>query len=138
MSNRGGYEAAVKEIQARNQPLLEGFRAWLETSDASEDVIEKHMDAILFFAEYLVYYEPLKRLDMTIGPDFGMFFSDWFPRQAAWSSSTGEGEYLAAFKSFFGWMGETGGISPEVATGILGALVDRDGPIPNQDDYWIA
>jgi hypothetical protein len=35
-------------------------------------------------------------------------------------------------------MGETGGISPEVAAGILAALEDRDGLIPNRNDCWIA
>jgi hypothetical protein len=138
MSNPGDYDAQVEEIQDHNQPLLEGFRTWLEASGASKDAIEKHVETILFFAEYLVYYEPLKRLDMTTGPDIGMFFSDWFPRQAAWSSSAGESEYLAAFEIFFRWMGETGGISPEVAAGILAALEDRDGLIPNRNDCWIA
>ena len=75
---------------------------------------------------------------MTTGPDIGMFLIDWFPRQAAWSSSAGETEYLSAFEIFFGWMAETGSISPQVAAGILGALADRDGLIPNRNDCWIA
>jgi len=138
MSNSGDYDAEVKEIQAHNQPLLEGFRTWLEASDASEDAIEKHVEGILFFPEYLVYYEPLKRLDMTTGPDIGVFSSDWFPRQAAWSSGAGETEYLGTFEIFFGWMGQTGSISPQVVAGILAALEDRDGPIPNRNDCWKA
>jgi len=75
---------------------------------------------------------------MTTGSDIGMFLSHRFPLQAAWSSSAGETEYLSAFEIFFGWMGETGSNSPQVAAGILGALADRDGLIPNRNDCWIA
>jgi len=54
MSNLGDSDAEAKEIQAHNQPLPEGFRTWLEESDASEDAMEKHVKGILFFAKYLV------------------------------------------------------------------------------------
>lgn len=75
---------------------------------------------------------------MTTGPDIGMFLCDSVPRQEAWSSSAGESEYLATFEIFFRWMGETGGIAPEFAVGILAALADRGGLKPNRNNCWIA
>jgi len=53
-----------------------------------------------FFTEFLVYYEPLKRLDETDETDISSFFLDWFPRKAMWASESSIKFNLASFKKF--------------------------------------
>ncbi len=77
------------------------------------------MDNIDFFAEYLVYYEPLQRLDEANEGDVSSFLMDWFPRKALWASPSSTKSYLATFKKFFVWMGETKRISAEVVDDVL-------------------
>jgi hypothetical protein len=43
--------------------------------------VETHLDNINFFTNYLVYYEPLKKLDEAKSGDVWMFLADWFPRK---------------------------------------------------------
>jgi hypothetical protein len=51
-----------------------------------------------------------------------MFLTDWFPRKALWASVTSVKSYLASFKKFFQWMGETGRVSPETVADVLDTL----------------
>ena len=122
MSDTDSYDARVKAIRAYNQPILENFRAWLEQSGLSEKTVENHVDNIDFFTHYLVYYEPLTKLDEADGSDVWMFLTDWFPRKALWSSVTSVKSYIASFKKFFNWLGETGRISSEVVADVLTRL----------------
>ena len=69
MSGVDGYDMQVHAIRTYNQPLLESFRAWLAQSGLAEKTIRNHVDNIVFFAEYLVYYEPLQRLDEATSGD---------------------------------------------------------------------
>ena len=69
-----------------------------------------------------MYYEPLEKLDEADGSDVWMFLSDWFPRKAMWASVTSVKSYLASFKKFFQWMGETGRVSPETVADVLTTL----------------
>jgi hypothetical protein len=78
--NTYDYDAQVRAIQAYNQPILDGFRAWLEQSGLAEKTIKNHVDNIDFFTDYLVYYEPLENLDEADGSDVWMFLTDWFPK----------------------------------------------------------
>jgi len=101
------YDVRVRAIQAANQPILNAFEVGLEQSGLSEKTIQIHVTNIDFFTNYLVYYEPLKKLDEANSGDVWMFLDDWFPRKALWASITSVTSYLASFKKFFRWMGET-------------------------------
>jgi site-specific recombinase XerD len=80
---------------------LNAFEAWLRQSELSEKTIRNHVSNIDFFTHYLVYYEPLKRLDEATEGDVWMFLTDWFPRKALWASVSSVTSYLASFKKFF-------------------------------------
>ena len=122
MNDTISYDERVRAINSYNQPILADFRAWLEQFGLSEKTVENHVDNIDFFTHYLVYYEPLTKLDEADGSDVWMFLTDWFPRKAMWSSVTSVKSYLASFKKFFNWLGETGRISPEVVADVLTTL----------------
>jgi site-specific recombinase XerD len=129
MSDAGtyDYDARVRAIRAYNQPILDDFETWLEQSGLSEKTVKTHVDNIYFFTNYLVYYEPLNRLDEATSVDVWMFLADWFPRKALWASVTSTKSYLTSFKKFFRWMGETGRVSPETVADVLVTLKeDRD------------
>ncbi len=136
MSDVETYDARVRAIRAYNQPILDGFRAWLEQSGLSEKTVKIHVDNIDFFTKYLVYSSPLKKLDEADSSDVWMFLADWFPRKALWASVTSVKSYFASFKKFFQWMGETRRVSPEVVAGVLDTLrEDRDVFLERADDY---
>ena len=86
------------------------------------------MDNIRFFTRYLVLYEySLKRLDEATESDVYDFLEDWFPRKALWASVSSMKVYLASFKKFFQWMGQTGLVSPETVADVLDTLkFERD------------
>jgi len=121
------YDVRVRAIQAANQPILNAFEVWLEQSGLSEKTIQIHVSNIDFFTNYLVYYEPLKKLDEANSGDVWMFLDDWFPRKALWASITSVTSYLASFKKFFRWMGETGRVSPQTVTDVLELLKEERG-----------
>ena len=121
------YDVRVRAIQAANQPILNAFEVWLEQSGLSEKTIQIHVSNIDFFTNYLVYYEPLKKLDEANSGDAWMFLDDWFPRKALWASITSVTSYLASFKKFFRWMGETGRVSPQTVTDVLELLKEERG-----------
>lgn len=121
------YDVRVRAIQAANQPILNAFEVWLEQSGLSEKTIQIHVSNIDFFTNYLVYYEPLKKLDEANSGDVWMFLDDWFPRKALWASITSVTSYLASFKKFFRWMGETGRVSPQTVTDVLEILKEERG-----------
>ena len=122
MNDTLSYDERVRAINSYNQPILEDFRAWLKQSGLSEKTVENHVDNIDFFTHYLVYYEPLTKLDEADGSDIWMFLTDWFPRKAMWSSVTSVKSNIASFKKFFNWLGETGRISPKVVDDVLTTL----------------
>ena len=122
MSDIDTYDARVQAIQAYNQPILYGFLTWLKQSGLSEETIYNHVTNIEFFTNYLVRYEPLKKLDEVSSGDVWMFLADWFPRKALWASVTSTKSYVASFKKFFKWMGETGRVSPETVEDVLSTL----------------
>ena len=124
MNEADTYDARVRAIRVYNQPLLEDFRSWLEQSGLVEKTVKTHVDNINFFTNYLVYYEPLKKLDEADSGDVRMFLADWFPRKAMWASITSVKSNIASFKKFFQWMGETGRVSPETVANVLTTLKD--------------
>ena len=119
------YDAQVRAIRAYNQPILDDFKVWLQQSGLSEQTVQTHVDNINFFTNYLVYYEPLKKLDEATEGDVWMFLADWFPRKALWASITSVKSYLASFKKFFRWMGETGHASPQTVAEVLDTLKEE-------------
>jgi len=122
MSSADSYDAQVQAIRAYNQPILDDFRAWLEQSGLAEKTVRNHVDNIDFFTEYLVYQEPLEKLDEADGSDVWMFLGDWFPRKAMWASESSVKSNMASFKKFFQWMGETGRVSTETVDDVLSTL----------------
>jgi len=136
MNDAGSYDEQVQAIRAYNQPILDGFRTWLEQSGLAEKTVRNHVENIDFFTEYLVYYEPLEKLDEADGSDVWMFLSDWFPRKALWSSVSSVKSYMASFKKFFQWMGETGRVTPETVEDVLSTLKEgRDEFLASVEDY---
>ncbi len=119
------YDTQVRAIRAYNQPILDDFEVWLQQSGLSEQTVQTHVDNINFFTNYLVYYEPLKKLDEAKEGDVWMFLADWFPRKALWASITSVKSYLASFKKFFRWMGETGHASPQTVAEVLDTLKEE-------------
>ena len=119
------YDAQVRAIRAYNQPILDDFKVWLQQSGLSEQTVQTHVDNINFFTNYLVYYELLKKLDEATEGDVWMFLADWFPRKALWASVTSVKSYLASFKKFFRWMGETGHASPQTVAEVLDTLKEE-------------
>jgi site-specific recombinase XerD len=119
------YEQRVHAIRLANQPILDGFEAWLKQSGLSEQTIRDHVDNIRFFAYYLLLYAySLRRLDEATEGAVYDFLEDWFPRKALWASVSSMKVYLASFKKFFKWMGETGLVSPETVEAVLSTLKD--------------
>ena len=123
MNDTLSYDERVRAINAYDQPILEDFRAWLEQSGLVEKTVRKYIFDIKFFTEFLVYYDdPLKKLDEADNVDVRMFLTNWFPRKAMWASATSVKSYLASFKKFFQWMGETGRVTPEIVADVLTTL----------------
>ena len=119
------YEQRVQAIQLANQPILDGFETWLRQSRLSEQTIKDHVDNMRFFSCYLLLYAySLRRLDEATEGAVYDFLEDWFPRKALWASVSSMKLYLASFKKFFKWMGETGLVSPQTVEDVLSTLKD--------------
>ena len=101
------YDQEVEKIRAINQPILEEFQSWLKKSGLSAKTVKNHHENIDFFAEYLVYYEPLYGLDEGDGGDVQAFLLDWYPRKAMWASAANTRSYMASFRKFFKFLAET-------------------------------
>ena len=119
------YEQRVQAIQGANQPILDGFEAWLRQAGLSEPTIKDHVGNMRFFSRYLVLYAySLRRLDEATEGSVYDFLEDWFPRTALWASVSSMKVSLASFKKFFTWMGATGLVSPEIVEDVLSTLTD--------------
>jgi site-specific recombinase XerD len=136
MSDVETYDTQLRAIRAYNQPILDDFRAWLEQSGLAAKTVNTHVENIDFFTEYLVYYEPLEKLDEADSSDVWMFLSDWFPRKALWASATSVKSYFASFKKFFRWMEETGRVPPKTLADVVATLKEgRDEFLESVEDY---
>jgi site-specific recombinase XerD len=135
------YDVQVEGIKKLNEPILREFQKSLERARLSKKTVKSHVDNIDFFAEYLVYYEPLERLDEADAGDVSSFLMDWFPRKALWASPSSTRSYLASFKKFFVWMGETKRIPAEVVDDVLIMLKEDkqdfiDAVEDDENDLW--
>ena len=134
------YDAQVDAIKEQNAPILADFQKSLEQARLAKKTVKNHVENIDFFTEYLVYYEPLTRLDEADEGDISSFLLDWFPRKALWASTSSTKSYLASFKKFFVWMGETKRISPEVVEEVLETMKEHRQDfleaVEDDDDSW--
>lgn len=108
------YDQKVKKIRAHNQPILDEFQSWLENAGLVSKTVKNHVDNIEFFAEYLVYYEPLYELDEADSGDIYGFLADWFPRKAMWASESSTRSNMASFRKFFKFLRESERIDREI------------------------
>lgn len=137
MVGTSDYDAHVKRIREYNAPIIAGFCTWLQLTGLSPKTINNHVLNIELFAEYLVYYEPLKQLDQTESYNVDIFLSDWFIRKALWSSVTSIKSFLATFKKFFKWMGDTKRMPQETVDSIHTTLKEgRDDFLAAVEGYW--
>ena len=119
------YEQRVHAIQLANQPILDDFEKSLKQAGLSEQTIKAHVDNMRFFGRYLLWYgSSLRQLDEATEGDVYDFLEDWFPRKALWASVSSMKVYLASFKKFFTWMGETGLVPPETVEDVRSTLKD--------------
>ncbi len=119
------YEQRVHAIQLANQPILDGFEYWLKQAGLSEQTIKDHVDNMRLFSRYQLWYGySLRRLDEATEGDIYDFLEDWFPRKALWASVASMKVYLASFKKFFTWMGESGLVAPETVEDVRATLKD--------------
>ena len=138
MSTPSDYDAQADAIKEHNAPILADFQTSLEHAGLAKKTVKNHVENIDFFTDYLTYYEPLKRLDEGDDDDVSSFLLNWFPRKALWASVSSTKSYLASFKKFFQWMGETQRISPEVVDDVLTTLKEEreDFLEAVTDDSW--
>ena len=138
MSTPSDYDTQVDAIKEYNAPILASFHTSLEHAGLARKTVKNHVENIDFFTDYLVYYEPLTRLDEGDDDDVSSFLLNWFPRKALWASVSSTKSYLASFKKFFQWMGETQRISPEVVDDVLTTLKEEreDFLEAVTDDSW--
>lgn len=87
--------------------------------------MENHLDNIDFFAEYLICYEPLCRLDEAYDSDVYGFLMDWYPRKAIWSSEAYTKAYMASFRKFFKYLRESNRIEQTVEDEVCETLKDN-------------
>ena len=122
------YEQRARAIQLASQSILDGFEHWLKQAGWREQTIRDHVDNIRFFTKYLAWYTRSQHsLVEATDSDVSCFLADWFPRKALWASVASVKGYLASFKKFFTWMGETGLVSPQIVAAVLDTLkFDRD------------
>ncbi|WP_300004622.1 integrase [Anabaena sp. AL09] len=88
------FNKEVAKIEKYNQPIIEGFQAWLEKVNLSAKTIKNHILNIEFFVEYLVSYEPLQKLDEADDQDVYDFLLNYFPHKAMWASETSTKSYI--------------------------------------------
>jgi site-specific recombinase XerD len=120
------YEQRVQAIRQANQPLLEGFEHWLKQAGLREQTVRAHVENLQLFEHYLLLYDySLRRLDEATDSEVYWFLADWFPRKALWASVSSMTVYLATFKKFFAWMGETGLVSPHVIADVRSTLKEE-------------
>ena len=100
------YFRKMDRIKTYNEPVLEAFQLWLEKSSLSSKTVQNHTTNIDFFAEYLISYEPLHKLDEADDSDVFDFLMNWYPRKAMWASEANTKSYMASFRKFFKYLRE--------------------------------
>lgn len=121
------YDQEVKAIQEHNKPILDEFRQWLKKASLGDSTIKKHLWNIDFFADYLVYYEPLEKLDNADAGDVYSFLADWYPSKASWASPNDVRSNMASFRKFYKFMLDSNRIDTEDESEVRNTLKrDKD------------
>jgi site-specific recombinase XerD len=118
------YDDRVEQIRLENQPILDGFKQALEQASLSAKTVRNHVENIQFFAEYLVYYEPLRPLNAAEEEDISSFLLSWFPRKAMWASEDNVKQYLTSFRKFSRYLVETNQMTSEQEAEIRETLTE--------------
>jgi site-specific recombinase XerD len=133
----GDIDTHIASIRTHNKPILSNFQQSLFKDGLSPKTIRNHVQNMEFFAEYLVYYEPLRTLTQAKNTDIVSFLDDWFLRKAMWSSVEAVKSYLATFKKFFVWMKETNQMAPRDVDDVLTTIKeDREDLIDAAKVYF--
>ncbi len=119
------YDQEVEKIRADNQPILTEFQACLESTGVTSKTVKTHRDNIEFFAEYLVYYEPLAKLDEADAGDVYSFLADWFPRKALWASESHTRANMASFRKFFKFLRESSRVDNDTEVEVRNTLKEH-------------
>ena len=133
------YDQEVDKIRAYNQPILDEFQRWLQNTGVTPKTIKNHIDNISFFAEYLVYDEPLQKVDEADAGDVYSFLADWFPRKAMWASESSMKSNITSFRKFFKFLRETSRVDDDTEIEVRDTLKeDKDeflDAVASDDDY---
>ena len=134
------YDQEVEKIRKYNQPILDEFQAWLEKSGLVRKTVKNHVENIDFFAEYLVYYEPLSKLDEADVSDVYSFLGNWFPRKAMWASESSMRSNMASFRKYFKFLRESRRVEKEVEDEVRETLKESKDEfleaVEFDDSYW--
>ena len=131
------YDREVEKIKEQNEPLLAEFEEWLKASGLSAKTINNHYQNITFFAEYLVYYEPLEPLIDADEFDVNGFCGNWFPRKAMWASANSARSNMTTFRKFSKFMVDAGHWSANRNKAIREMLkTNKDEFIEVADSYY--
>ncbi len=99
------YEEDCNEIRKENGILLNGFGTWLDASNLSKKVIEKHISNIDFYInDYLLYEDATEAQDGA--NEVSMFLGYWFIKKAMWASQSSIKNNAVSLKKFYTFMHE--------------------------------
>jgi hypothetical protein len=97
------YDELVKANYERNMEILAGFKEHLIAKGLTSKTIKDHLSNIDFYINtFLVNYEVNKAEEGIYS--LNMFFSDWFPRKAMWSSGYHVKKTIASLKKFYSYL----------------------------------
>lgn len=85
--------------------MLNEFGAWLDASDLSKKVIEKHISNIDFYInDYLLYEDTTEAKDGA--NTVSMFLGYWFIKKVMWASQSSIKSNAVSLKKFYKFMHE--------------------------------
>ncbi len=133
------YDQEVNKIRIYNQSILDEFQSWLKSTGVTPKTVKNHIDNISFFAEYLVCYEPLNKLDEADVSDVYSFLADWFPRKAMWASESSMKSNMASFRKFFKFLSESNRVDDDTEIEVRDSLKENKDELLDavafDDDY---
>ena len=134
------YDQEVNKIRIYNQSILDEFQSWLKNTRVTTKTVKNHIDNMSFFAEYLVYYDSLNKLDEADAGDVYDFLADWFPRKAMWACESSTKSYIASFRKFFKFLRESNRIDDDSEIEVRDTLKEHkdeflDAVALDDDDY---
>ena len=134
------YDQEVNKIRIYNQSILDEFQSWLKNTRVTTKTVKNHIDNMSFFAEYLVYYDSLNKLDEADAGDVYDFLADWFPRKAMWACESSTKSYMASFRRFFNFLRESNRIDDDSEIEVRDTLKEHkdeflDAVALDDDDY---